>query len=345
VQIKGTKMNRDLWKKQARWTLALALALAGVVLVVLGCSRNEGALPAGFIPTGDPDQDTFVLSVVDTIGSLSDEPDTAPDTISITRPECDTCTTSVTIDTVVFVVKSPIDTVVAITVLDRTLADGYRVYRRYEDQDAFAEAVDYVSPFGATFNYGYQFFQAVDRAWAPNRGADYLARATVLGKESSVSPITQIIRVPGGTYAELGPVPFDLLAPIDTLQVDSLLILHIAFNPSDPTEQIRPDSLKGFHWEPVPGAVRYVLSCIRSDGVRFLLIFTPPGGSTDLDLTQLMGTTPIHQILPLTFPSTFFWTVEAIDADSRVIGRVPGRQIFSVVPICRLFPQIPCPDD
>jgi hypothetical protein len=291
----------------SKWNSFTVLGVAVILtaLALTGCGRNEGALPAGYAPEGVTGEETLLFVVVDSIPGNS---------------------------------VSPPGPAVTVTVIDRTNADGFQIYRRVDGSDAFDQAVGYAAPFGTTFNQAVQYFQAIDRDWKENRGVDYVGRATIRGHESKASPLSGAARVPAGTFAELRPAPMEWTDPIDTLSVDSLLILR--GNP-DPQGAALP--LGGFEWEAVPGAVRYLVTCIRTDGVGFLTILTPPDGSTTLDLTDLTGTLELQTTLPLS-PSSFFWTVDALDADNRAIASTPGLQIFQVVPRCALFPNVPCPD-
>lgn len=282
---------------------------AGILMAALalaGCGRNEGALPAGYVPEGVSGEESFLFVILDSLPGTS---------------------------------SSPPGPAVTVTVIDRTYADGYQIYRRFDGDPAFDQAVEYVSPFEATFNQGTQVFQSVDRDWQENRGVEYVGRATIQGVENKLSPVSTIGRIPAATFADLRPGPLNLTVPIDTMSVDSLLILTA--NP-DPTEQPLP--LNGFQWEAVPNAVRYFVTCFRTDGIRFVMIVTPPDGSTSLDLTDLSDTIQLQRTLPLS-PSAFFWTVDAIDADNRVIATSPGLQIFQVVPRCALFPGVVCPEN
>lgn len=301
-------MTRVFRERKSSRALILGAAIVAAVLALNGCGRNEGALPSGYVPEGVSGEESFLFVALDSVAGNA---------------------------------VSPAGTAVTVTVIDRTNADGYQIYRRLDSEDAFDQAVEYVSPFRGTFNQSAQYFQALDRDWEENRGVDYIGRATILGEESKSSPISTIGRIPPGTFADLVPQPFALTGPIDTLTVDSLLI-WTEFVDANSGENIE---INGFHWQAVPNAVRYLVSCIRTDGVLYITILTPPDGSPNLDLTDLTGTLQMQKILPLS-PSTFFWAVDAIDADNRVIGSSPGLQIFQVAPRCALDPTVTeCPEN
>jgi hypothetical protein len=255
------------------------LAALIVALALVGCGRNGGDVPAGFTPVGASGQDNVL---------------------------------------VVEVVKEPVDTlntvpVVEVTVLDRTAADGYRLYRQVGG-GGFDQTVDYVTNFVGSTNQGYEAYVATDRDWEPTEPRTYLGRATVNGKESQYSPLTNHAVVPAGDADGLLAGSFLTSCPIDTSKTDSLPLMV---------------------WEPVPGATHYVVRIIRTDGHLFFLGLTPDGGATSYQIGSGLGT--IFQEQPLT-PSTFFWNVMAVDANWRVVGH-SDVQIFICDP---LHPEPPC---
>jgi hypothetical protein len=244
---------------------ALAIVLA---LAVAGCGRNGGDLPAGFTPTGVSGQDNVLIVEV--------------------------AAESTDVGTAVPLVRAQ--------VFDRTNADGYRLYRQAGDT-GFDTANDYVSEFTGTFNQGYETYSTTDRNWQSDVDCRYVARATLQGEESGLSPLTNYAAVPAGDFEDLLAGSFLTTCPIDTMATDSLPLLV---------------------WEPVTGAVRYLIKIWRTDGRVFFFGLTPSTGVTSYQLASGAGT--VLQEVPLS-QSPFFWTVVAIDADWRVIAR-SGRQIF-----------------
>jgi hypothetical protein len=68
----------------------------------------------------------------------------------------------------------------------------------------------------------------------------------------------------------------------------------------------------------------------RSDNHLFLLVLTPTGSPPTYQSGSGAGTIFQQSILT---QSTFFWSVEALDPQSRVIGRTRFSQIFEVDPL------------
>jgi predicted small lipoprotein YifL len=281
--------NRTRLAQLARGAAAGAALLA--VLAAAGCGRKGGVTPLSFTPEGQFGQDN-ALTV-----ELTKEPD-----VVVTDPA------GVPVDTLT---GSPL---VALRIYDRTPADGYRLYRKLPDT-GFAPAVDYVMTFGGTLDTGYELYDAIVRNWEPMRAELYLARGTVGGQSSGLSPVTNYATLPAGDVASLEARDFRLLCPIDTVKVDSLPMLV---------------------WEQVPGAVRYLVTLTRSaDNRPFFIGFTPPDGVAHYQLGSGEGTV-IH-VKNLT-TSLFRWQVEAIDADWRVIGR-SDEQLLTVVRIFEARPR------
>jgi hypothetical protein len=305
-------MKRVFRQRNSRQAAVLGVAVLMAALAVTGCGRNEGALPSGYVPEGVQGEESFLFVAFDSVAGNS---------ISTAGPG------------------------VTVTVIDRTNADGYRIYRRPEGNDAFDQAVDYVGPFEATYNKGYQIFQVLDRDWQENRGVDYVGRATILGNESKLSPLSTVGRVPAGTFDDLIARPFNRLRPFDEAGVSpDLTFMYYCDADADP-DCIPSCSFlfNEFSWEPFPGAVRYLLQVIRTDGVLALAALTPPDGSTSFNVVEQEGLI-IQGLLPFS-PSTFFWLVEAIDADSRVVGYTPGLSLFGVIPSCLCDPMEECPPE
>jgi hypothetical protein len=270
----------------------------GITLPLTSCGRNQGETASGFEPTGVSGLESFTFVEVGTVRKLDGQ---------------------------------GTEDAVAITVLDRTGVDGYWVYRDVGSTGTFNKPVAYAGPFQTTFNRGFQFFNALDRDWQPNRSLTYMSRGVVNGVESGAAPITNKAFIPSASsVSDLTAVDFEQIDPADTLEVDSLLILQKFPLPNTNPQQFEVRLLGGFSWDPVPGATRYLLNCIRSDGVLFLILMTPDNGTTTIDLTNIVGPV-IHQNLPLS-PSTFFWTVDALDANWRIVGHTTSRQIFIVQP-------------
>jgi hypothetical protein len=307
-------IRRNFWKQTAGLGLVL---LIGVVAAV-GCGRNEGELPGGCLPQGVTDQETFMIAEV----VLTDEPVTLDSTIS--RPSCGTCPDSVDVDTT-FIIPTAIDTVVKITINDRTRADGYQLYRRVGGSDSFEKATIYVAPFKRTFNQAYQIFEAIDRGWRPGLEIEYIARATIMGQESSASPITlNRAFIPAGNYRDLAAVDtLRRIAPKHEAFTDPALVVTSFPDTNDPSglTQIR-ECLCGPQWAPVQGASLYRVIIQRTDGVLFASYLTNAPGLDQPILAEQF-------FYPLT-QSSFFWWVEAIDDDSRIIARTPDLSLFSV---------------
>lgn len=192
--------------------------------------------------------------------------------------------------------------VVQVMVYDRTVADGYRFYRQVGD-GGYAVAAVYPGDFKGTYNEGYETYAVIDRDWQPSEPRNYLGRGTVAGKESGLSPLTNTATVPPGEVDDLLAGSFLTVCPIDTSATDSLPLMV---------------------WEPVPGAVRYLIRIVRTDARVFFLGMTPATGVTNYQMASGAGT--VFQEQPLT-RSTFFWQVHALDASSRVIAH-SDRQLF-----------------
>lgn len=253
---------------------APAIALLVVAASFIGCGRNQGDLPAGFAPDGVPSSSTFLISQF----GYAVNPD------GVVAPG------------------------VLLTVLDNGGAEAFQLYRKSDADDSFHEANTFAAPFVGTFNSGFGSYQAVDFEFQENVGVQYVARAVVNGTESKLSTLSSTSLVPAGTEADLPPEPFDMIAPIDTVNTDSL-----------PTLQ----------WQSVPGAERYVVQVVRSDGKPFAIFLTPPDGSTSYTMQSKQGVV-IHEAI-LT-RSTYFWAVIAVDAQGFVVGATPSPQIFIVNP-------------
>jgi hypothetical protein len=287
-------MSRDRVANRTRLAqLARGAAACAALLAVLaaGCGRKGGVTPLSFTPEGQFGQDN-ALTV-----ELTQEPDTVlSDTSGV-----------------------PVDTLqgkpfVLARIYDRTPADGYRLYRKLPDA-GFAPAVDYVTSFRGTLDTGYETYDAVVRGWQPMRAEQYLARGTVGGQTSGLSPLTNYATLPAGDYATLRARDFRTLCPIDTVKVDSLPMLV---------------------WEQVPGATRYLVTLIRSSDDRpFFIGFTPPDGVAHYQLGS--GDGIVIHVKDLT-TSLFRWQVEAIDSEWRVIGR-SDEQLLTVVTLRQATPR------
>lgn len=265
-------VGKDGRRAAGRGAAPAAAFVLALVLGVGGCGRNSGQVPTAYSPEGMGGQDNILI--VEVVEEVIDSVTTVP--------------------------------LVQAVVLDRTAAEGYRLYRN-TGEGGFDQAVDYVTNFIGTYNQAYETYTAVDRDWQPTRFTHYLARATVQGRETVLSPLTNYAAVPDGDVADLLARSFRTVCPIDTVAMDSLPMMV---------------------WEPVAGAVRYAVTILRTDGRTFFLGLTPPDGSTHYQIGS--GDGMVFQENPLT-RSVFFWTVLAIDANSRIVGR-SDRQIFVVDP-------------
>lgn len=192
---------------------------------------------------------------------------------------------------------------VRLRVYDRTSASGYKAYRRLPGQGYDRLDRD-PARFDGSFNEDFEAYEAVDRDWAPDRSVDYVARGEVAGVESPGAPLTNTGTVPGIPVA-------------DSLFAKPFLITC----PTPPTEDAiaRVDSTPVLVWEAVPGAVRYLLRIARIDHRLFFYGFTPTDGSHSYHLGTGLGEV-MHENT-LTLKGIYDWSVDALDAQSRVIGR------------------------
>jgi hypothetical protein len=204
---------------------------------------------------------------------------------------------------------------VTVTVLDNTVTDGFVLYRQTDTESAFREILTFPLPFERSFNSGYRLFTAVDWDLQENRGASYRARGTVHGAESKLSPLSTTATLPAASIDALLPADFAMVCPVDTANTDSLATLS---------------------WEAVPNAQQYVVRIQRTDGKPFVVVVTPPDGSTSYTLESGLGLI-VHEI-PLT-RSYFFWAVTALNANGLVVGETSQAQIFFVNPDA----ATPCP--
>ena len=303
-------MASQFWQKTIKNPTTLTLLALALSLPLSSCGRNQGEGAEGFEPGGVAGKESFTLVEV---GLLP-------------KPE-----------------GQGYDSTVAITVLDRSAMDGYWVYRSLDANNTFNQPVAYSGPFQTTFNQGYQFFNTYDRDWQPNRGLTYMGRGVVNGTESQSSSITNKAYVPPRpSITDLFAVGFEQIDPADTLEVTPLLEFGKYEDPGSNPPTFTVMRLEGFHWEPVQGATRYLVQCVRSDGILFFVALTPNDGSTSIDLRDIQGPV-LHTELPLS-PSTFFWTVDALDNNWRVVGHTFSRQIFVVKDVLCDGPGLPpCP--
>jgi hypothetical protein len=191
---------------------------------------------------------------------------------------------------------------VRVRIYDRSPANGFGLYRRLPGQ-GFDEIQQVPARFDGTFNDRVETYEAIDHDWQPNRQVDYMARGTFNGTQTGVSPLTNQATLPAAATAE------------------SLLVGNIVITcpVSTSTFTAKVDSTPVLVWDPVPGAVRYLLQVQRLDKHLFFYGFTPPDGSSSYKLGSGLGDVMHENTLTLT--SFFYWTVEAIDGNSRVIGR------------------------
>jgi hypothetical protein len=200
---------------------------------------------------------------------------------------------------------------VRLRVYDRSEASGYGNYRRLPGQ-GFERVAHDPYRFDGTFNQRVETFETLDRDWQPNRQVDYLARAEFGGVETDASPTTNQATLPAAADVEsLTAATMQLLCPPDTSKVDSLPVIV---------------------WKPVPGAVRYLIRIIRLDNHLFFYGFTPADGSHSYQLGSGLGDV-LHEN-QLSLDSNFYWMVEAVDGNSRVIGRSPTLS-FNVVTLAK----------
>jgi hypothetical protein len=195
---------------------------------------------------------------------------------------------------------------VRLRVYDRSEADGYGLYRRLPSEGYDRIQHDPLR-FDGTYNQRVETYEGVDRDWQPDRQADYLARAQFGGIETDASPTTNQATLPAAGNADsLLAEQINIVCPLSTLSFTA-----------------KVDSTPVLVWDPVPGAVRYLIRIIRLDNHIFFYGFTPTDGSHSYKLGSGLGDV-LHENT-LTLKSFFFWSVEGVDASSRVIGRSPSQ--------------------
>lgn len=197
---------------------------------------------------------------------------------------------------------------VRLRVYDRSQADGYGNYRKLPGQ-GFERVQHDPYRFDGTYNQRVEIYEAVDRDWEPNRQVQYLARGEFGGVETNTSPITNQAVLPAADAPEsLAVRALDIVCPLSTQAFTA-----------------KVDSTPVLVWDPVPGAVRYSIRIIRLDNHLFFYGFTPPDGSHSYQLGTGLG--DVFHENTLSLQSLFYWTVEAIDGNSRIIARSP-QQFF-----------------
>jgi hypothetical protein len=211
---------------------------------------------------------------------------------------------------------------VRLRIYDRSLANGYSNYRKLPGQ-GFEQVAHDPYRFDGTLNQRVETFEAIDRDWQPDRQVDYLARGEFGGVETAVSPTTNQATMPGTSSPEsLAVQDIPIVCPLSTLAFTA-----------------KVDSTPVLVWAPVPGAVRYLLHITRLDNHLFFYGFTPPDGSHSYQLGSGFG--DVFHENTLTLKSLFYWTVEALDGNSRIIGR-SEKQNFEVRTIAQADSLIFC---
>jgi hypothetical protein len=204
--------------------------------------------------------------------------------------------------TVEMVRPDSVSTEVLITVYDHSGANGFGLYRRLPGQ-GFEDVRHDPFKFIGTLNNRVEGYQSIDHDWQPNRSVDYVARGSFDGIQTSASPISNVATLP----AAANP--------------DSLLptaLVHLVCPPG-PDMKGNPPTVPlntALVWDPIPGAVRYGLEIVRNDAHLFFLGFTD--GATSYQLGSGQGEV-LHENT-LSPGSTYLWLVEAVDANSRVMG-------------------------
>ncbi|HKA23865.1 MAG TPA: hypothetical protein VKF80_02660 [Candidatus Eisenbacteria bacterium] len=193
---------------------------------------------------------------------------------------------------------------VRLRVYDRSQADGYGLYRKLPGQ-GFDRLMHDPLRFDGTYNQRVETYEAIDHDWQPNRQAEYLARGEFGGVETGVSPTTNDATLPSAANADsLLAQAINIVCPVSTSSFTA-----------------KVDSTPVLKWSPIPGAIRYLIRIVRLDQHIFFYGFTPPDGSTSYKLGSGLGDV-MHENT-LTLKSFFYWTVEGIDGNSRVVGRSP----------------------
>jgi hypothetical protein len=211
---------------------------------------------------------------------------------------------------------------VRLRVYDRSQANGYSNYRRLPGQ-GFERVAHDPYRFDGTFNKRVETFETIDRDWQPNRQVDYLARGEFGGLESDASPITNQATLPAAADVEsLTAARITIVCPFSTQAFTA-----------------KVDSTPVLVWAPLPGAVRYLIRVIRLDNHLFFYGFTPPDGSHSYQLGTGLG--DVFHENTLTLKSLFYWTVEGLDGNSRVIGR-SATQFFEARTIAQSDSLIFC---
>jgi len=197
---------------------------------------------------------------------------------------------------------------VRLRVYDPTPADGFQLYRQLPGQ-GFDDLSRAPVQFEGSLNRGFELYEAIDHDWQAARGAAYLARGKTRGIETAAAPTTNIAYLVGADSAKF-------LAPGD---------LQILCPPGDPTNPTKVDSIPVLKWQPVTGAVRYLVRMERIDHRLFFYGFTPDAASSSYQIGSGLGTV-LHEFR-LSLNSFFDWTVDAIDLESRVIARSSTHRI------------------
>lgn len=206
--------------------------------------------------------------------------------------------------TVEMVKPDSVSTEVVIRVYDHSDANGFRLYRRLPGQGFEAVRHDPFE-FEGTLNQRVEGYESVDHDWQPNRSVDYMARGSFDGVETNASPITNVATL----VAASSP---DSLLPSAFVP----LVCPAGYDPKGNPPKVPLNTV--LVWDPIPGAVRYGLEVVRSDAHLFFVGFTDPDGSHSYQLGTGQGNV-LHEVA-LSTSGDFFWLVEALDGNSRVMG-------------------------
>lgn len=194
------------------------------------------------------------------------------------------------------------------TVLSPPPANGFRLYLNPGGQ-GYRPASD--APFApvATLTTGWSVYQNVVDGFDPSVDNEVLARGARDGFETAAAPVSNRSFIPAA-----GPITLARLQPITlNLPGDSTITT------ANPT----------FTWQPVPGALNYIVQVYDLNG---LVMYTALTSATTHQLGVPPGT--IFQQLPLVNSGLYRWTVQALDPGYRIRGvSTENRQFFASVPL------------
>src|SRR5215467_2649092 len=157
-----------------------AFALAFLVLVAAGCSRNSGNSPADFTPTGSGGPNLLTVEMVHDTSNASSQP------------------------------------FVRLRVYDRSQANGYGLYKKVPGQ-GYDRVYQDPMRFDGTYNDRVETYESIDHDWQPARQVEYLARGEFSGIETDASPTTNQATLPASDNADsLLAQGINIVCPLST---------------------------------------------------------------------------------------------------------------------------------